>query len=234
VDSSAHNTLLTAQAIGRQHPAADGWLLRDISLTIAKGDRVALVGPSGSGKTLLARALSLLDPIHQGQVLWNNHPIESERVPSFRRRVVYLHQRPWLGEGTVEDALRQPWTFRSAESSRRENSPAYDRERIARWFKIAGRESAIVEQRTHNLSGGETQIVALIRALQLDPHILLLDEPTAAMDQETTGAAESLIQDWYEELPGRRATLWITHNTEQTSRVSKRVISINKGRLESP
>src|SRR6266478_4288314 len=103
--------LLEAQRIGRFARESRNWLLRDVSLAVRGGDRLAIIGPTGSGKTLLLRSLALLDPTDEGQVLRLNGPISPDSVPDFRRQVIYLHQRPALIEGTVEDNLRLPFSF---------------------------------------------------------------------------------------------------------------------------
>jgi ABC-type sugar transport system ATPase subunit len=89
-------------------------LLDDVSLEVGAGERVALQGPSGSGKTLLLRSLALLDPLDQGEVLYEGEPVADDEVPGFRRRVVYLTQAPVLVEGTVADNLALPFRLRRA------------------------------------------------------------------------------------------------------------------------
>jgi putative ABC transport system ATP-binding protein len=69
---------------------------------------VSLSGPSGSGKTLLLRALAVLDPVDEGELLWRGRPVSGTSVPPFRAEAVYLHQRPALIGTSVEDTLRRP------------------------------------------------------------------------------------------------------------------------------
>lgn len=216
---------MAAESVGRRRPGGPDWLLREVSLTLTPGDRIALSGESGSGKTLLARSLALLDPVDEGRILWKGQPISPRQTPSFRRHVVYLSQRPWLGEGTVEDALRRVWTLRSADGTR------YDSERIFCWVDQLGREKSFLRLPLRDLSGGEAQIVALLRALQLDPDVLLLDEATAAMDSATQRAAESLVRQWLEHRPDGRALLWIGHDREQNARLADRVVALAAGRI---
>jgi putative ABC transport system ATP-binding protein len=218
--------LLDARGLGRRHPNGEDWLLRDVSLTICPGERLAITGPSAAGKTLLLRALALLDRLDAGEILWGGKPIAPAEVPEFRRQVIYLHQRPALYEGTVEQNLRQPFSLRVHRGRR------FDRDWLVGRLDSVGRSADFLEHFTRDLSGGESQIVALLRALQLMPRILLLDEPTAALDPETAQAAEQLVADWLAEDAGR-ATVWVSHNLEQARRVADRTLRIVAGRLET-
>jgi putative ABC transport system ATP-binding protein len=216
--------LLEARNVTRLRPSGTGRLLDGVSLSIAASERVAMIGPSGAGKTLLLRALSLLDPLDGGAVSWNSRAVRREAVPQFRRQVLYLHQRPALLEDTVEAALRRPFALKV----RRDQH--YDRQAAVALFDQLGRESSFLDKNTGDLSGGEIQITALVRALLLDPTILLMDEPTAALDAQATTAVEALIGRWIAERP-TRAFLWVSHNADQARRVAGRIVTMEAGRL---
>ena len=204
-------------------------LLDSVDLSIRSGDRVSLSGPSGSGKSLLLRSLALLDPVDRGEVFFRGEPIPDEAVPAFRRRVVYLPQRPVLVEGTVEDNLRLGLDLGDGEE-RTASSPE-----LGQAVRALGRSSGFLEVGAGVLSGGEAQLVALARALLVDPEILLLDEPTASLDPEATERLESRIVDWYRE--GEvgdeisRSYLWVTHDRAQSRRVGDRLFRLREGRL---
>nr|VFJ68515.1 MAG: putative ABC transport system ATP-binding protein [Candidatus Kentron sp. FM]VFJ71908.1 MAG: putative ABC transport system ATP-binding protein [Candidatus Kentron sp. FM]VFK10584.1 MAG: putative ABC transport system ATP-binding protein [Candidatus Kentron sp. FM] len=218
--------MLEAIGIGRR--AADRRLLGNISLSIRAGQRLALAGPSGSGKTVLLRALALLDPIDTGEVRWHGNIVPGREIPRFRSRVMFLAQRPALPEGSVEDILRQPFSLR-VHGNRR-----FQRQRIVRWLKSLGRSEDFLAKQQHDLSGGEVQLTALLRAIQLDPDILLLDEPTAALDAETAGMAEALVAAWFQDPSGQgRASVWVSHDREQIGRVSSAVFHLRDGLITS-
>jgi putative ABC transport system ATP-binding protein len=217
--------LLEARSLGRRRPGDDGWLLRDVHIVVRPGQRVAVLGPTGAGKTLLLRALALLDPLDQGVVLASGQPVRSEAVPSFRSTVIYLHQRPALFEGTVESNLRHPFLLKAHRKRR------FDRDWLVGLLQGLVRDASFLEKLHRDLSGGEAQIVALLRALQLDPMMLLLDEPTASLDGEAVRAIEGVLSRWYAEGAGRRAYLWVTHDPEQAERVADQILYMQAGRI---
>jgi putative ABC transport system ATP-binding protein len=221
----ADQLILEARAIGRRADGATSWLLHNASLEVRAGERIAVAGPSGSGKTVLLRALAMIDPLEAGRLLWHGRPIHGHAAPAFRSRVIYLHQRPTLIEGTVEANLR--WPYHLQEHRRRQ----FSQTRVRAMLEHLGRDASFLRKRQHDLSGGEAQVVALVRALQLDPEIVLLDEPTAALDVATKRAAESWLADWLAAEPAGRAQVWVTHDADQADRVATRRLHIKDGNL---
>ncbi len=219
------NRLVEAFQVSRRGDAPGQWLLHDVTMHVAMGERLVVVGHSGSGKTLLLRALSLLDRIEQGAILWRGQLVQGDKIPEFRSRVIYLHQRPPLGEGTVEDNLKLPMSFRvHAEHP-------FRRDQIISWLEILHRPATFLDKQSRDLSGGEAQLTALLRAIQLDPDVLLLDEPTSALDQQSTEAVETLITTWQAEEPGRRSLVLVTHDSGQASRMQGRIVRMESGRI---
>ena len=216
--------ILEAVAIGRK--AEDRWLLNEISVGVGAGQRIALVGPSGSGKTLLLRSLVLLDPLDAGEVRWRGNAVHGQQVPAFRGRVIYLPQRPALSEGTVEDNLRQVFSLTVHRGKQ------FDRQRALGWLQSLGRSESFLTRRQQDLSGGEAQLTALLRALQVDPDVLLLDEPTVALDDQAVGDVESLLDQWCGQLPDERAMVWVTHDRQQAERVATSQLRLRDGRLD--
>jgi putative ABC transport system ATP-binding protein len=259
-ESSPH-PLIQAVGIRRHDPLRHVPLLQPVNFSLNGGDRIAISGPSGSGKSVFLRALALLDPIDAGQVLWHGQPIPRTGIPAYRRHVAYVAQRPAVLDGSVEDNLRYPFTLRAYGNS------AFDRNTAAILLSHAGREAAFLEKRAADLSGGEAQIVALVRVLQLAPEVLLLDEPTASLDPASTAAIERLVDRWFDGgaaharspdvntdadtgadthatdqapaatphasgLPlSRHASIWVSHDPAQVTRVGTRHLVMRAGVL---
>jgi putative ABC transport system ATP-binding protein len=221
---SAATPLLEAQDIGRRNPNGEGWLLDDVRLGISAGTRLSVTGPSGAGKTLLLRALAMLDPLDRGHVLWKGRTVRRDAIPAFRGSVIYLHQRAALLEETVVAALRRPFDLRVHRQRRFHQAEAL--ELLAR----LGRDAAFLDKRASDLSGGEIQITALVRALLLQPTVLLLDEPTASLDADAARAVEELLCGWVAAAP-ERAMVWVSHNAQQAGRIADRTAAMEGGKL---
>lgn len=213
-----YTPLLTVAGLSRQ--IQNRWIWQNVSFEIFQGDRIAIVGRSGTGKSLLLRSLAGLDPIQAGQILFAGQPLDRQFLPRYRAQVIYLHQRPALMEGTVENNLQQ--VYRLAIHRDR----VYDRQQILDYLTLLGRTEDFLQRPSVALSGGEAQIVAFLRALQLAPQILLLDEPTASLDGETAQRLEALVQTWQTEVP-QRAYLWTSHDPTQLSRITDRTIILD-------
>jgi putative ABC transport system ATP-binding protein len=217
VACTVYPPVIEARAIGRRNPKGEGWLIRDVSVAVHPGDRLAVLGPSRAGKTVLLRALALLDPLDAGEIHWRGHAIPGGAVPSYRKQVIYSHQRPALLDGTVEDNLRHPFTLRSHRGQQ------FDRERVVELLVGLDRDPAFLGKSSRDLSGGEAQLVALLRAVQLDSVVLLVDEPTASLDQATARSVEARLYRWLAAGDGERAVVWVSHDLDQARRVTDRL-----------
>ena len=200
-------------------------LLSPTQLDVFPGNRLGIVGESGSGKTLLLRSLAALDPIQSGELRFHGRAVHGNLVPPYRASVVYLPQRPVLFEGTVESNLQLPFQLKSNADRQ------YDQRRIESWLEALGRNATFLSKNQENLSGGEMQIVALLRAIQIEPQVLLLDEPTAALDAGLTTSVERLVDCWFNESKQQAAFVWITHSMNQAERVCDTLYLMDSGRL---
>ncbi len=209
---------LTLRDAGRR---IDGrWLWRGLNAEIDEGARWAVVGPSGSGKTVLLRVLCGLDRLDEGATRANGTSLDDLSLPAHRARVHYLLQRPALFEGTVGANLRAVFDL----DVHRDRQ--YDTAAAERALGALDRPMSFLRQPVERLSGGEQQIVALLRAFQADPDVLLLDEPTASLDPAATDAVESLVARWLDE-GARRAVVWTSHDRDQIARVTDHTLDLS-------
>ncbi len=180
-------------------------------LEVAAGQCVALMGPSGAGKTILLRAIADLDP-NRGAVSLDGRDRAAMPAPQWRRLVGYVPAEPaWWAERAGDH-------FADADRAK----PLMDR---------LGLPEALLEAPIAQLSTGERQRFALIRALLLEPRALLLDEPTAALDAKSAVAAETLLK---QRLDGGVAVLMVTHDADQAQRLAARTLHIQAGRILAP
>lgn len=215
--------MLEAIGLSRSDDLSKAVLLHPCDLTIAPADRLVITGPSGAGKSVLMRALALLDR-PSGELRWHGKPVARSHVPAYRSAVAYVRQRPALFDGKVEDNLRVPFGLHI------HRHRTYDRAAALDYLSTAGRQSAFLEQRADDLSGGEQQLVALVRTLLLAPTMLLLDEPTASLDPQTVLAVEAMIDHWARHTP-HAALAWVTHDLAQARRIGNRFATLRAGVL---
>jgi ABC-type multidrug transport system ATPase subunit len=173
--------------------------LPPLTFEVAAGACLAVEGPSGAGKTRLLRAIADLDPA-QGQVFLSGAERHEMPAPQWRRLVRYCAAEPAWWSDTPRDA------FAGATASR-----------IDRLLHSLGLESAVLDQTVASVSTGERQRLAFARALLDEPQVLLLDEPTAALDPQSAALAEELIR--YQMLAGRCAIL-VSHDRGQIERLA--------------
>ncbi|MDA8745198.1 ATP-binding cassette domain-containing protein [Rubripirellula amarantea] len=206
----------------------DKTLLDRVSLSIDAGDAIGLVGPSGSGKSTLMRAIAMLDPLNEGAIEFAGQPIIGNTVPGYRLKVVYLGQRPTMLDANVEDNLRLPFSFAQVAKT----GLSFDRDEAVSWLAKYGLPADVMRQNAMTLSGGQRQAIAMLRAILVDPSVILLDEPTASLDEDSIAKFEKLAKAWKDDKPAR-AWVWTSHDRDQVTRMTDRTISMNSGRIIS-
>lgn len=191
-------------------------IFENISLDLGQKEKVALVGPSGSGKTLFLRSVCLLEEGLRGEIQWNGEAIFPEKIPYYRSKMIYVGQRSYLPYGKVENSFSELFNLKMNRGKR------WYRDQTEAALKFLGRPSDFLEKRTEVLSGGEKQIVHILRALALEPDFLCLDEPTSALDSTTALRVEDWLNAHF-----KGSWIWVTHHDEQVKRVSSRVIQLS-------
>jgi putative ABC transport system ATP-binding protein len=221
--------LVEARALTRVADGSAQVLLQPTHFALRKGDHVAITGSSGSGKSVFLRTLALLDGATSGEILWRGQPVADAQVPHYRSRVCYLSQRPVLLEGTVEDNLRFPYSLKASRHL------LFSLDKVRALLDRAGKGTGFLAKTAGDLSGGEAQVVSLIRTLQLDPDVLLLDEPTAALDPVSAREIEALIQAWFNtDAAQERAFIWVSHDLDQARRMGGSHWTMDAGVMTGP
>ncbi|MGX9935332.1 ABC transporter ATP-binding protein [Advenella kashmirensis] len=217
--------LLQARNLSRKDPLNGHILLYPADCTVKRGDRIVLSGASGSGKSVFVRTLALLDKPDAGELILHGKPVQPGDACRYRAQVAYIRQSPVLLHTSVEGNLTFPFGLAVNRDQK------YDRHKIEQFLQAIDRPGAFLNKDSGTLSGGEKQLVCLLRVLQLDPCLLLLDEPTSALDEPTAQLVEKLIEHWMHVNNQQTATLWISHDEQQKARVGNRLWQIKSGRL---
>ncbi len=219
--------LLEVRGVSASYGAAP--VLRDVSLTLAPGQSVAVVGTSGSGKTTLARCIVGLHRNWSGDVRFAGQPLPAgvkKRGNDQLRRIQYVSQNPYSSlnpRRTIGQIVEQPLAHFS-------DLPARERrERTIDALSAAALQPSFLNLYPDQLSGGERQRVALARALILDPDLLVCDEVTSALDVSVQAAIVELLC----RLQAERglSVLFITHNLPLVRSIADEVVVINQGMI---
>ncbi len=188
--------------------------LDGLSAAIPSRGVTALFGPSGSGKSTLLRLCNRLEVPTSGQVLFRGEDIGGLDPLWLRRRVGMCFQRPTPFAGTVADNLRVA-------------DPDAPDARLRETMARVALTGSWLDRDASALSGGEAQRMCLARTLVAQPQVLLLDEPTSAVD----AAAAEVIEHAVRELAADGIpALWVTHDPAQVERAADRVLHIERGR----
>ena len=197
-------------------------LLQDISLAIAPAEFVALIGPSGAGKTSLLRLINRLSELSSGSIYLNGQEIRQIPVLQLRQQTVLVPQESRLLGMTVQEALAYPLTLRGLPQPE-------IRQRVATWTEQLHIPQDWMPRTEVQLSVGQRQLVAIARALTIQPKLLLLDEPTSALDAGRAAHVMAILRD----LTTRQRTtiLMVNHQLDLAAEFCSRVIYLQQGRI---
>ncbi|MBI4610109.1 MAG: ABC transporter ATP-binding protein [Candidatus Rokubacteria bacterium] len=200
---------------------AGAFTLRVPALEVRAGEILAVIGPNGAGKSTLLRVIGLLEAPAAGQVRFKGEPVGRGGLLTIRREMASVFQDPLLVSGTVFENVALGLRFRRV-------APAEVEARVRAWLDRFG-IAHLTGRQARTLSGGEAQRTALARALVLQPELLLLDEPFAALDQPTREALiEELARILREELT---TTVLVTHDRWEALALADRVAVMMRGEI---
>lgn len=220
--SDFHRIHIFMFEIHRLSKSIDGRrLFGPISFHLAPGEILFVVGPSGTGKTLLLRLLSCLDVLPTGSELLLHGKTPSQHgLPHWRRQCIYCPQSSnLLMPGTPHELFGKVTSYRSL------HGQTEDLLDLPHLVTTLGLEPSVLSQQWCKLSGGQSQRISLAIAVALRPSVLLLDEPSSALDQASTLLLEKILKE------SRYALIWVSHDPGQPGRVGGRVLQLATGEI---
>lgn len=200
--------------------------LRNVSLTVAKGEVLAIVGESGSGKTTMAMSILNLNSSSGGDVLFRGKSVRDIGRRAFSRHIQPVFQDPYSSlnpRRTIADTIAQPMVIHGV------GDAAERARRVRELMDLVGLPQRFSGSLPYQLSGGQRQRVAIARALVIQPDILLCDEPTSALDVSVQAQILNLLQDLRRELD--LTFIVITHNLAIVEHMADRVAVMYLGEI---
>ena len=196
-------------------------ILKGVSFKVEQGEKVVIIGPSGSGKSTLLRCLNLLEIPDKGKVFFENEEINNRTdIDKFRQQIGMVFQHFNLFPNlTVKENITVAPVSLGIKTKEEADKQA---ERLLRKINLLKKADKYPNQ----LSGGEKQRVAIVRALAMDPKVMLFDEPTSALDPEMVKGVLEVIQNLAES--GMTCVI-VTHEMGFAKKISNRVLFIDGG-----
>lgn len=198
-------------------------ILKGVSFKVEQGEKVVIIGPSGSGKSTLLRCLNLLEIPDKGKVFFENEEITNKiDIDKFRQQIGMVFQHFNLFPNlTVKENITVAPVNLGIKTKEEADKQA---ERLLRKINLLKKADKYPNQ----LSGGEKQRVAIVRALAMDPKVMLFDEPTSALDPEMVGEVLELMKNLAKE--GMTMVI-VTHEMGFAKEVGNRVIFMDEGKI---
>jgi osmoprotectant transport system ATP-binding protein len=213
--------VIELEYISHSYPQATS--LDDVSLRVASGETVALIGPSGCGKSTLLKVVLGLERPQRGRVSIEGTELHANNALELRRRVGYVIQSGGLFPHlTSVDNITL-----AARYLRREKK--WIEARVDELAELVQLRREVLQRFPTNLSGGQSQRVGLMRALMLDPAVLLLDEPLGALDPMVRHGLQEELRALFERL--RKTVVLVTHDMAEASFFSNRLVLMRAGRI---
>jgi oligopeptide transport system ATP-binding protein len=209
-----------------------GWVraVDGVSFTVERGKTLSLVGESGAGKTTLAKAILLLERLTSGTILFEGTDLykftPSQLKTRYRPSVQYVQQNPWSSMNPrmrVRDIIGEPLVVNTRKTKEQ------IRERVIESLEQVGLRSDHASMYPHEFSGGQRQRLAVARALALNPHMVILDEPVSALDVSIRAQIMNLLKDLQDQL--HLSYLVIAHNLATVRYLSHTVAIMYLGQI---
>ena len=214
-------SMISVQNVSKKFGSRE--ILKDLSFDVEENEFVALVGPSGSGKSTLLNMIGLLDNIDSGKILINGKilpKVNSRSAVNYRKNVInYLFQsNALISTSSVKDNLMLAMTFTNFSKEEKEK-------KIKETLRFVGLENRL-DSKVNELSGGEQQRIAIVRAILKPGEIVLADEPTGSLDPDMAQKSFDLIRSLRDQFG--KTILIVTHNLDHAKQCD-RIVSLKSG-----
>ena len=221
---TSNNVLISVQHLVKEYNHGTVHALNDCNLEIKKGEGVAIIGPSGSGKSTLLRSLNLLEQPTSGEIFFDGVDLASKSVDIDLHRqkmgMVFQHFNLFPHKTVLQNITMAPVTLKKKTAEQAKEQAMGLLERIGLADKA--------NEYPNMLSGGQKQRIAIVRALAMDPEVMLFDEPTSALDPEMVGEVLDLMRDLAKE--GMTMAV-VTHEMGFAREVADRVVFMADGKI---
>ena len=222
--ATSNNVLISVQHLVKEYNHGTVHALNDCNLEIKKGEVVAIIGPSGSGKSTLLRSLNLLEQPTSGEIFFDGVDLASKSVDIDLHRqkmgMVFQHFNLCPHKTVLQNITMAPVTLKKKTAEQAKEQAMGLLERIGLADKA--------NEYPNMLSGGQKQRIAIVRALAMDPEVMLFDEPTSALDPEMVGEVLDLMRDLAKE--GMTMAV-VTHEMGFAREVADRVVFMADGKI---
>ena len=198
-------------------------ILKGINLKVSKGEKVIIIGPSGSGKSTFLRTLNLLENVDEGEIIFDGKVVEKKvNIDKYRENIGMVFQSFNLFNNMTvkENIMLAPVTLKLKSKEEAEK----EAKKLLKKINLSSKENKYPNQ----LSGGEKQRVAIVRALAMNPKIMLFDEPTSALDPEMVEEVLNLMKD----LAASGMTMIIvTHEMGFAKEIGSKIVFMDEGKI---
>ena len=222
--ATSSKVLISVQHLVKEYNHGAVHALNDCNLDIHKGEVVAIIGPSGSGKSTLLRSLNMLEEPTSGAIFFDGVDLASKSVNIDLHRqkmgMVFQHFNLFPHKTVLQNITLAPVTLKKKTPAEAEAQARALLERIGLSDKA--------DEYPNMLSGGQKQRIAIVRALAMDPEVMLFDEPTSALDPEMVGEVLDLMRDLAKE--GMTMAV-VTHEMGFAREVADRVVFMADGKI---
>ena len=198
-------------------------VLKGINLKVENGEKVIIIGPSGSGKSTFLRTLNLLESIDSGKIVLDGNEIDKKvNIDKYRQNIGMVFQSFNLFNNLTvkENIMLAPVTLKLKTKEEAE------KESIKLLNKINLKDK--IDKYQSQLSGGEKQRVAIVRALAMNPQIMLFDEPTSVLDPEMVGEVLNLMKDLAE---NGMTMVIVTHEMDFAKEIGSKIVFMDNGKI---